>query len=210
VNSPAADTWHSHSGGTLIHPKTGQLVLTFDGGTMFAGGRPTPSMLKPMPNPTSRAVFQLGSAWRLYHNDARRFGWIRSVGPDKYRTGPLRARLGPDPLGGISRCRAAAGARGIPTPGSTRPARRADLARPKRTACTPRSRTFPFLRTAACSGGTSFADYVNGPTFAPATSARRMCFEGKGGPASRLCCTPIIHTTVAGRATSYCPNCQRR
>ena len=63
------------SGSLLIHPKmTGQLVLTSDGATTFAGGHPTPSMLRPMPNPTSRAVFRLGSAWRLYYNDARRFG----------------------------------------------------------------------------------------------------------------------------------------
>jgi formamidopyrimidine-DNA glycosylase len=38
------------SGGLLIHPKmTGQLVLTCDGVTVFAGDHPTPSMLRPMP-----------------------------------------------------------------------------------------------------------------------------------------------------------------
>jgi len=60
-------------GSLLIHPKmTGQLVLTSDGATMFAGGHPTPSMLRPMPNATTRAVFRLGPACCLYHNDARR------------------------------------------------------------------------------------------------------------------------------------------
>jgi formamidopyrimidine-DNA glycosylase len=88
------------SGSLLIHPKmTGQLVLTLDGATTFAGGHPTPSMLRPMPNPTIRAVFRLGPACCLYYDDARRFGWIRPAGPDPCRTDPFLARLGPDPLG---------------------------------------------------------------------------------------------------------------
>ncbi|MGH3226828.1 MAG: DNA-formamidopyrimidine glycosylase family protein [Streptosporangiaceae bacterium] len=76
------------SGSLLIHPKmTGQLVLNADGATVFAGGHPTPSMLRPMPNTTTRAIFRLGPAYRLYYNDARRFGWIRPAGPDPCRTG---------------------------------------------------------------------------------------------------------------------------
>lgn len=87
------------SGSLLIHPKmTGQLVLTSGGATVFAGGHPTPSMLRPMPNATTRAVFRLGPACCLYYNDARRFGWIRPAGPDPCRTDPFLARLGPDPL----------------------------------------------------------------------------------------------------------------
>ena len=51
------------SGSLLIHPKmTGQLVLTAAGATVLAGGHPTPSMLAPMPNPTTRAVFRLDQA----------------------------------------------------------------------------------------------------------------------------------------------------
>ena len=61
------------SGSLLIHPKmTGQLVLTSDGITVFAGGHPSPSMLRPMPNATTRAVFRVGPSCRLYYNAARR------------------------------------------------------------------------------------------------------------------------------------------
>ena len=51
------------SGSLPIHPTmNGQLVLTSDAATVFAGGHPTPSMLRPMPNATTRAVFRLGLA----------------------------------------------------------------------------------------------------------------------------------------------------
>jgi formamidopyrimidine-DNA glycosylase len=79
---------------------TGQLVLTSDGATVFAGGHRTPSMLRPMPNATTRAVFRLGPACCLYYNDAWRFGWIRPAGLDPCRTDPFLRRLGSDPLGG--------------------------------------------------------------------------------------------------------------
>lgn len=89
------------SGSLPIHPKmNGQLVLTSDAATVFAGGHPTPSMLRPMPNATTRAVFRLGLACCLYYNDGRRFRWIRPAGPDPGRTDPFLRRLGPDPLGG--------------------------------------------------------------------------------------------------------------
>ena len=89
------------SGSLPIHPKmNGQLVPTSDAATVFAGGHPTPSMLRPMPNATTRAVFRLGLACCLYYNDARRSGWIRPAGPDPGRTDPFLRRLGPDPPGG--------------------------------------------------------------------------------------------------------------
>jgi formamidopyrimidine-DNA glycosylase len=88
------------TGSLLIHPKmTGQLDVTVAGVTAVAGGHPTPSMLQPMPNPTTRAVFALGQATCLYYNDARRFGWIRLVGPRPCATDPFLRRLGPEPLG---------------------------------------------------------------------------------------------------------------
>ena len=76
---------------------TGQLVLTSEGATVFAGGHPTPSMLRPMPNATTRAVFRLGPTCCLYYNDARRFGWIRvaePAAPSCRLSRPHRAREG--------------------------------------------------------------------------------------------------------------------
>lgn len=50
---------------------TGQLVVTAAGTAVFAGGHPIPSVLQPMPNRTTRAVFELDEAACLYYNDAR-------------------------------------------------------------------------------------------------------------------------------------------
>lgn len=224
------------SGSLLIHPKmTGQLVLTANGATVFAGGHPTPSMLRPMPNPTTRAVFRLGPACCLYYNDARRFGWIRTAGPDPYRTDPFLARLGPDPLDGNF------------TPAALQQA----LARHPRAPVKAvlldqtaiagigniyadevlhRARIHPsrpagglsqaeagrlhaaiqdILRAAVNSGGTSFAGYVNQARGRPGYLGQANVFRRQGLPCD-VCGTPIMRTTVAGRATNYCPHCQRR
>ena len=224
------------SGSLLIHPKmTGQLVLTLDGATTFAGGHPTPSMLRPMPNPTIPAVFRLGPACCLYYNDARRFGWIRPAGPDPCRTDPFLARLGPDPLGADF------------TPAALRQA----LARHPRAPVKAvlldqtaiagigniyadeilyRARIHPsrptgglsqaearrvhlairaILRAAVGSGGTSFAGYVNEARGHPGYLGQAHVFRRQGLPCV-VCGTPIIRATVAGRATNYCPHCQQR
>lgn len=74
------------SGSLLIHPRmTGQLVVTVAGVTVLAGGHPTPSLLQPMPGPTTRVILRLDDAAILYYNDSRRFGWIR-----RPVTGPAR------------------------------------------------------------------------------------------------------------------------
>lgn len=224
------------SGSLLIHPKmTGQLVLTCDGATVFAGGHPTPGMLRPMPNATTRAVFRLGPAYCLYYNDARRFGWIRLAGPGPCRTDPFLARLGPDALDADF------------TPAALRKA----LARHPRAPVKAvlldqtaiagigniyadevlhRARIHPsrpagglsqaetlrlhaaiqeILRAAVSSGGTSFASYVNEARGRPGYLGKAHVFRRQGLPCD-VCGTPIVRTTVAGRATNYCPHCQRR
>ena len=89
--------WLEGSGSLLVHPKmTGQLIVTVAGATVVAGGHPTPSMLEPMPNPTTRAVFRLDQATCLYYNDARRFGWTAWPAPACATDPFLRP---PEPLG---------------------------------------------------------------------------------------------------------------
>jgi formamidopyrimidine-DNA glycosylase len=236
------------SGSLLIHPKmTGQLVLTADSATLFAGGHPTPSMLRPMPNATTRAVFRLGPTWRLYYNDARRFGWIRPAGPDPCRTDPFLARLGPDPLGQdftpTALQQACARHRRAPVKAvlldqtaiagigniyadevlfrarihPARPAGGLSKAEIRRLHAAIRA----ILRAAVDSGGTSFAGYVNEargrpgylgrPAGAgwPGKHSQAHVFRRQGLPCE-VCGTPIIRTTVAGRATNYCPHCQQR
>ncbi len=223
------------SGSLLIHPKmTGQLVLTSGGLTVFAGGHPTPSILGPMPNATTRAIFQLGSTWCLYYNDARRFGWIRPAGPDPCQTDPFLSRLGPEPLDANF------------TPAALRQA----LARHPRSPVKAvlldqtaiagigniyadevlhRARIHPsrpasslshaeafrlhaaiqeILRAAVGSGGTSFAGYVNEARGRSGYLGQAHVFRRQGLPCD-VCGTLIIHTTVAGRATNLCPHCQQ-
>jgi formamidopyrimidine-DNA glycosylase len=224
------------SGSLLIHPKmTGQLVLISGGVTVFAGGHPTPSMLQPMPNATTRAVFRLGPACCLDYNDARRFGWIRLAGPDPCRTDPFLAQLGPEPLDADF------------TPGALRQA----LARHPRAPVKAvlldqtavagigniyadeslyRARIHParpagglsdaealrlhaaiqeILRAAVGSGGTSFASYVNEARGRPGYLGQAHVFRRQGQPC-QACGTPIVRATVAGRATNLCPHCQQR
>jgi formamidopyrimidine-DNA glycosylase len=224
------------SGSLLIHPKmTGQLVLTSSGITVFAGGHPTPSMLRPMPNATTRAVFQRGSACCLYYNDARRFGWIRPAGPDPCQTDPFLARLGPDPLGvdftpaalqqALARHprapvkavlldqTAIAGIGNIYADEilhrarihPSRPAGGLSQAEARRL----HAAIQDILRAAVDSGGTSFAGYVNEARGHPGHLGQAHVFRRQGLPCP-VCGTPIIRTTVAGRETNFCPHCQQR
>ena len=226
----------AESGSLLIHPKmTGQLVLTANGATVFAGGHPTPSMLRPMPNATTRAVFRLGPARRLYYNDARRFGWIRPAGPDPCRTDRFLTRLGPEPLGesftaaalrqALARHprapvkavlldqTAIAGIGNIYADESlhrarihpARPAGGLSQAETRRLHAAIRG----ILRAAVDSGGTSFAGYLNEARGHPGYLGQAHVFRRQGLPCE-VCGTPIIRTTVAGRATNYCPHCQQR
>ena len=65
------------------------------------------------------------------------------------------------------------------------------------------------LRAAADSGGTSFAGYVNEARGHAGYLGQAGVFRRQGLPCD-VCGTPIIRTTVAGRATNFCPHCQQR
>jgi formamidopyrimidine-DNA glycosylase len=226
----------AESGSLLIHPKmTGQLVLTDGGATVFAGGHPTPSMLRPMPNATTRAVFRLGLTCCLYYNDARRFGWIRVAGPDPCRTDPFLSRLGPEPLdaGFTTAALQQALARhprapvkavlldqtaiaGIGNIYADEVLHRAGIhpSRPTGGLSQAEARRLHaaiqgILRAAVVSGGTSFAGYVNEARGRPGYLGQAHVFRRQGLPC-QVCGTPIIRTTVAGRATNFCPHCQHR
>ncbi len=223
------------SGSLLIHPKmTGQLIVTVAGATVVAGGHPTPSMLEPMPNPTTRAIFRLDQATCLYYNDARRFGWIRLAGPQPCATDPFLRRLGPEPLSeaftvaalrdGLTRHARApvkavlldqavvAGIGNIYADESLHharilPARRAASLSPAETRRL-HAAAQAVLRSAIETGGTSFAAYVNDFRGQRGYLDHAEVFRREGQPCA-VCGTLIARTTVAGRATSYCPHCQQ-
>jgi formamidopyrimidine-DNA glycosylase len=209
--------WLDGSGSLLVHPKmTGQLIVTVAGATVVAGGHPTPSMLDPMPNPTTRAVFALGQATCLYYNDARRFGWIRLAGPQPCVTDPFLRRLGPEPLGetfsvtalreGLARHARApvkaalldqsvvAGIGNIYADETLHHAR-IHPAHPAGTLSPAKTRRLhaaiqAVLRSAIQTGGTSFAAYVNDFRGQRGYLDRAEVFRRQGQPCD-VCATPI-------------------
>ncbi len=219
----------------LVHPMmTGQLVVVDDRGrTVFAGGHPSRSMLGPMPNATTRVVFELDGGYRVFFNDGRKFGRIRLVDDGGLTSDPFLARLGPEPL----------------DDGFTLAAFRTQLARHARAATKavlldqtvvagigniyadeslhlagihPRRkaggltaaesrRLYEAIRTtlglAIEHGGTSFADYVNEARGRAGYLAHARVFRHQGRSCP-VCGTTIERILVAGRGTNVCPRCQ--
>ncbi|MCF6290446.1 MAG: bifunctional DNA-formamidopyrimidine glycosylase/DNA-(apurinic or apyrimidinic site) lyase [Desulfobacterales bacterium] len=64
------------------------------------------------------------------------------------------------------------------------------------------------LRLAIRSGGTTISDFLN-------ASGESGYFQldlriyGRAGQPCRICATPVIRTVLGGRATYYCPTCQK-
>lgn len=223
------------SGSLLVHPKmTGQLIVTVAGATVVAGGHPTLSMLQPMPNRTTRAIFGLDQDTCLYYNDARRFGWIRLAGPEPCATDPFLRRLGPEPLGGkftvaalqaglVRHARApvkavllgqgvVAGIGNIYADeilhhARIHPARPAGSLGPAETRRL-HAAIRAVLSAAIETGGTSFAGYVNEFRGRAGYLDHAEVFRRQGMPCN-ICGTPIARTRVAGRRTNFCPHCQQ-
>jgi formamidopyrimidine-DNA glycosylase len=223
------------SGSLLVHPKmTGQLIVTVAGATKVAGGHPTPSMLRPMPNLTTRAVVRLDQGTCLYYNDARRFGWIRLASPDPCATDPFLRRLGPEPLAEeftVAALRASltrharAPVKAVLLDQSVvagignvyvdeilhhariHPARLAGSLRPAE-AHRLHAAIRTVLGTAIETGGTSFAGYVNEFRGRAGYLDHAEVFRRQGRPCG-VCGTPIVRTRVAGRPTNFCPHCQQ-
>jgi len=86
-----------------IHLKmTGQLIWKGESekgkGERFIGGHPTPDMVGPLPNKTTRVIFTFSDQSKLYFNDQRRFGWIKIVETSKIALEKYVEGLGPEPL----------------------------------------------------------------------------------------------------------------
>ena len=223
------------SGSLLIHPRmTGQLVVTVAGVTVLAGGHPTPSLLQPMPGPTTRVILRLDEAAILYYNDSRRFGWIRLASDRPCADDPFLRTLGPEPL-------ADAFTVAVLREGLTRHARApvkavllnqavmAGIGNVYADECLHHARIHParragdlslreirrlhaaiqsVLRGAIATGGTSFAGYINDFRGWAGYLDHAEVFRRQGQPCA-VCGTMITRTKVAGRGTSFCPHCQQ-
>lgn len=85
----------------MIHLKmTGQLIFKSQTLEAFAGGHPIPPLNTPVPNKSTKVLFQFESGDILYFNDLRTFGYVKVV-PRKLVSEELFVKsLGVEPFGG--------------------------------------------------------------------------------------------------------------
>lgn len=227
--------WELSSGYQLLfHLKmTGQLVLQKADGERFAGGHPTESMRRELPDSSTRVVFGFESGDQLFFNDQRKFGWIKLVTAAEAAVDPLLARVGPEPLsadftleGFRVQLRRHARAPIKPTildqstvagVGNIYADESLHLAKihPRRLAgsLTPAEskRLYEAIKTIIAlgieHGGTSFTAYVNALGGKGDYLEHARVFRRQEQPCP-VCGTPIVKIRVAGRGTHYCPKCQ--
>lgn len=226
------DLGHGHH--LLVHlMMTGQVVVHRRGRVVVAGGHPTPNILGPMPNSSTRAMFTLSGSRTLFVNDSRKFGRIRVVSTIELADNPFLLHLGPEPLSDdftiaafrarLARHRVApikaalldqatvAGLGNIYADECLHCAR-IDPRQPTGSLTAAQVRRLhaaiqTVLRNAIEHGGTSFASYVNEARHRETFLAHARLFGREGQPCV-VCGTPIERIRVAGRGTNHCPHCQ--
>ncbi|MCL4357580.1 DNA-formamidopyrimidine glycosylase [Patescibacteria group bacterium] len=82
----------------IIHLKmTGQLV--YDGPDQhFGAGHPNDSLIRRLPDKTTRVTITFTDGTRLFFNDQRKFGWVRLYPASEICRITFFERLGPEPL----------------------------------------------------------------------------------------------------------------
>lgn len=81
----------------IFHLKmTGQLIYRSETGKLAGGGHPIKHDLENLPNKYSHVVFYFKGGGRLFFNDLRQFGWVRTVTDDELEK--IIAAYGPEPL----------------------------------------------------------------------------------------------------------------
>ncbi len=189
-------------------------------------------------NGTPRAThdhlrFQLDSGFELRFNDVRRFGSVQVVSPGEEAGTPMFASLGPEPLGAefssdyllkaargrtrpiknfVMDARVVAGigniyANEILFAAGVRPSRSVGTVEKKAWGRVVQACRHVLERAIAC-GGTTISDYVNSSGAAGYFQCELKVY-GRGGEPCPKCSTTIIREVLAGRATYYCPTCQR-
>jgi formamidopyrimidine-DNA glycosylase len=175
-------------------------------------------------NSTPRTVhdhlrFLLDSGLELRFNDVRRFGSVQVLGPEDPERSQIFTSLGTEPLGPHFSSNYLMGQ----ARGRVRPLKNflmdarvvvgigniyaneilfAAGIKPTRGVS-----TMVLERAIAC-GGTTISDYVNSSGEAGYFQAELKVY-GRGGKVCQSCGSLIIREVLAGRATYYCPSCQK-
>ncbi|MFZ5376848.1 MAG: bifunctional DNA-formamidopyrimidine glycosylase/DNA-(apurinic or apyrimidinic site) lyase [Patescibacteria group bacterium] len=213
----------------LIHLKmTGQLI--YEGATRVGGGHPTADWVKKLPSKHTRIIFYFSDKERLFFNDIRVFGWVRTLSPEEVKR--EFSKYGPD----INDANLSAsylieqfGRRSINIKqalmmnqivagvGNIYACDALNLAKidPQKAAYQLTENEVVRLFEAAQTvinrgiekGGATVENYVHVDGFAGQYQSVMLVY-GKEGQACPNCGAKIIKMKVAGRGTYYCMSCQ--
>lgn len=222
----------------LVHLKmTGQLIyryrqIALAGGHSAKKGGFREMVESQLPNKHTRAVIAFRSGARLFFNDLRRFGYLKSVGQQELEN-ILAKGYGPEPLssefslgnfqealkGGTGKIKALlldqkliAGLGNIYVDESlfaarirpTRPARSLKPIEIKRLW----QEINKVIRKAIRYRGTTFSDYRD-PKGGKGNFSRFLQVYGRSGESCPACGRPLAKAKIAGRGTHYCQFCQK-
>lgn len=82
----------------MIHLKmTGQLVFV-DKLSRFGAGHPNDSLVKSLPDKSTRVTFTFDDNSHLYFNDQRKFGWVKLMPTSEIQNVDFMKKVGPEPL----------------------------------------------------------------------------------------------------------------
>jgi formamidopyrimidine-DNA glycosylase len=180
--------------------------------------------------PHTHVVLALAGGDELRFSDPRRFGWVEPTAA--FADSAALARLGPDPLSQLDETALAASLAGVRAPikaflldqhriaglGNIYVSEALFRARIPPTARAGRLRArAPELLAAIRAAlenaidlrGTTLRDYV-GADGVPGDNASALLVYGRAGDPCTACGGPIRRRVDGGRATFYCPKCQRR
>lgn len=217
----------------LAHLKmTGQLIYQPKKGKVIMGGHPQKDGHINLPNKYTRAIFTFTDGSRLFFNDLRKFGWLRSASQAELEE--LVSKIGPEPLssdftlpyftGILKRYpnrplkqtlldqRLIAGIGNIYADEAAHlsgilPKRKAGTLKPAEIA-TLYKNIVSVLKLAIKKKGTSSRNYrrVDG---GEGGFVKFLKVYGRGGKPCLTCSTPLSKTKLAGRGTTFCIQCQK-
>jgi formamidopyrimidine-DNA glycosylase len=218
----------------LVHLKmTGQFVLVKVDGARFAGGHPSESMARDLPDSSTRVIFTFDDGDKLFFNDQRKFGWIKLIRTEDVAKDAFIRRLGPEPLTDeftLTGFQAKLARHGrapvkavvldqstVAGVGNIYADESLNLARihPARLSGTltagEAKRLYTAIKEIISSGvkygGTSFAHYVNALGGGGDYLEHARVYRRQGKPCPK-CGDIIVKSVVAGRGTHTCPTCQ--
>lgn len=212
---------------------TGQMIFVSAGGQRTGGGRPDDGLLAPLPSTHTRVILHWSLGGRLFFNDQRKFGYLKTWPSQDLALDTFWHTLGPEPwdealtphyLHGICQRRKMSSIKSILLDqkvmaglgniyvdealflSGIRPETHAgQLSLLQLEQIIAKSRHV--LEQGILFGGVSVSDYVNAEGLR-GSMQQQLYVYGRDGLPCKRCQTPILKIAVAGRGTHVCPTCQ--